>query len=186
MVPLDKAGHDVLKYKESRTVGYEADAKGDEKKQAARQAAISEKRLTAEEFDKSFAATPKPWYKQLIADLDGCLTAVQGLDELGQPKFEDASPSYSALSQALEEVQHVTRQLLEKKLQTDPDPVDAPAGDASGAAGGGGAASGPGPVAPEPTSVGGAARRIASAARFLRHHDPRNPAPYLIIRGFRC
>jgi len=149
MVPLDKAGHDVLKYKESRTVGYEADAKGDEKKQAARQAAISEKRLTPEEFDKAFDATPKPWYKQLVADLDGCLKAVQGLDELGQQKFEDASPSYSALSQALEEVQHIARQLLEKKLQTDPDPVDATAGEASGAAGGGGAASGAGPLAPE-------------------------------------
>src|SRR2546428_3268963 len=185
MVPLDKAGHDVLKYKESRTVGYEADAKGDEKKQAARQAAISEKRLTPEEFDKAFDATPKPWYKQLVADLDGCLKAVQGLDELGQQKFEDASPSYSALSQALEEVQHIARQLLEKKLQTDPDPVDATAGEASGAAGGGGAASGAGPLAPEPASVEDAAARIASAARFLRHHDPRNPAPYLMIRGFR-
>src|SRR2546422_2354422 len=121
MVPLDKAGHDVLKYKESRTVGYEADAKGDEKKQAARQAAISEKRLTPEEFDKAFDATPKPWYKQLVADLDGCLKGVQGLDGRGQEKFEDASPSYSALSQALEEGQHIARQLLEKKLQTDPD-----------------------------------------------------------------
>ena len=183
MVPLDKAGHDVLKYKESRTVGYEADAKGDEKKQAARQAAISEKRLTPEEFDKAFDATPKPWYKQLVADLDGCLKAVQGLDELGQQKFEDASPSYSALSQALEEVQHIARQLLEKKLQTDPDPVDATAGETAGGAGG--AASGAGPLAPEPTSVEDAAARIASAARFLRHHDPRNPAPYLMIRGFR-
>src|SRR6266566_9062904 len=136
MVPLNKAGHDVLKYKESRIVGYEADAKGDEKKQAAREAAISEKRLTAEDFDKAFDATPKASYKQLVADLDGCLKAVQSLEELGQQKFEDASPSYSALSQALEEVQHVGRQLLEKKLQTDPDPVDATAGEASGAAGG--------------------------------------------------
>src|SRR2546428_516511 len=114
---------------------------------------------------------------------DGCLKAVQSLEELGQQKFEDASPSYSALSQALEEVQHVGRQLLEKKLQTDPDPVDATAGEASGAAGG--AASGTGPLAPEPTSVEDAAARIASAARFLRHHNPRNPAPYLMIRGFR-
>jgi len=180
-VPLNKAGHDVLKYKESRAVGSEADAKGDEKKQAAREAAIAEKKLTAEEFDKAFEATPKAFYKQLIADLDGCIKAIQELDELGQEKFGDASPSYSALSQALEDVQHSARQLLEKRLQTDPDPVDAVAGAASGA--GGGAAAGP--LAPEPTSVEDAAGRIASAARFLRRHDPRNPAPYLMIRGFR-
>jgi len=181
-VPLNKAGHDMRKYKESRAVGYEADAKGDEKKQAARDAAISEKKLTAEEFDKAFDATPKAFYKQLVTDLDGTTKAIQELDALGEQKFGDASPSYSALGQALEEVQHAARQLLERKLQTDPDPVDAVAGGASGAAGG---ATGAGPLAPEPTSVEDAAGRIASAARFLRRNDPRNPAPYLMIRGFR-
>lgn len=185
-VPLNKAGHDVLKYKESRAVGYEADAKGDEKKQAARDAAIGEKKLTAEEFDKGFDATPKAFYKQLVVDVDGCTKAIQQLDEFGQQKFGDASPSYGALSQALDEVQDAARQLLEKRLQTDPDPVDAVAGGtggvASGSAGGAGTA---GPLAPEPTSVEDAAGRIASAARYLRRHDPRNPAPYLMIRGFR-
>jgi type VI secretion system protein ImpA len=181
-VPLNKAGHDVLKYKDSRVVGYEAETKGDEKKQAARDAAIAEKKLTAEEFDKAFDATPKAFYKQLIADIDGCAKAIQEVDEFGQQKFGDASPSYSALSQALEEVQHAARQLLEKRLQTDPDPVDASAGGTGGSTGGGTAA---GPLAPEPTSVEDAAGRIASAARYLRRHDPRNPAPYLMIRGFR-
>src|SRR6266550_5703445 len=123
-VALNKAGHDVLKYKESRTVGYEADAKGDEKKQAARNAAISEKKLTAEEFDKAFEATPKGFYKQLVTDLDGCTKAIQELDELGQQKFGGDAPAYSGLSRALEDVQDAARQLLEKRLQTDPDPVD--------------------------------------------------------------
>jgi type VI secretion system protein ImpA len=181
MVPLNKAGHDIAKYKESRAVGSEAEAKGDEKKQAAREAAISEKKLTVEEFDKAFDATPKPWYKQLGADLDGCIKAIQELDEIGQPKFGDASPSFSALGQALEEVQHVARQLLERKLQVDPDPV----GPTSGTGGSGESAAATGPLSPEPTSVEDAAARIASAARFLRRHDPKNPAPYLMIRGFR-
>src|SRR5712691_7467850 len=114
-VPVTKAGHDLFKYLESRAVGYEADAKGDEKKQAAREAALGEHKLAAEEFDKAFDATPKPWYKQLMADLEGCLKAVQGLDELCQQKFGDASPSFGTLVQALEEVQHLARQLLEKK-----------------------------------------------------------------------
>ncbi len=180
-VPITKAGHDVRKYKESRVVGYEADAKGDDQKQAARQAAIGEKKLTAEEFDKAFDATPKPWYKQLVADVDGCIKAVQGLDELGQTKFGDASPSYGTLVSSLEDMQHVARQLLERKLQMDPDTIEAP----SEGLGGGATGQAGGPLAPEPTSVEDAAGRIASAARFLRRNNPRNPAPYLMIRGFR-
>ncbi len=38
---------------------------------------------------------------------------------------------------------------------------------------------------PEPASAEDAAGRIAVAARFLRRADPRNPAPYLLLRGFR-
>ena len=151
----------MLKYKESRTVGYEAEAKADEKKQAAREAAISEKKLTAEEFDKAFEATPKAFYKQIVTDLDGCAKAIQELDAFGQQKFGDAAPGYGPLSQALEEVQDAARQLLEKRLQTDPDPIDAVAGDGGSGPAGGGAA---GPLAPEPTSVEDAAGRIASAA----------------------
>src|SRR2546430_4445959 len=122
-VALNKAGHDVPKYKESGTVGYEADAKRDEKKQAARNAAISEKKLTAEEFDKAFEATPKGFYKQLVTDLDGCAKAIQELDAFGQQKFGDAAPGYGPLSQALEEVQDAARPLLAKRLQTDADPT---------------------------------------------------------------
>jgi len=83
----------MLKYKESRSVGYEVDAKKDDKKREAREAAISEKRLTAEDFDKAFEATPKAFYKQFVADLDGCAKAIQELDEFGQQKFGEAAPA---------------------------------------------------------------------------------------------
>src|SRR5439155_9061854 len=137
-----------------------------------------------EEFDKAFEATPKAWYKQLVADLDGCQQGVRALDELGQQRFGDAAPSYGTLVQALEDVQHVARQLLDKKLLTDPDPPTAMVG--AGVGGGDtGAASAAGPLSPEPTSVEDAAARIAGAARYLRGLDPRNPAPYLMVRGFR-
>jgi type VI secretion system protein ImpA len=187
MVPLTKNGHDLLKYRESRAVGYEADAKDDEKKLAARAAALAEGKVSAEEFDKAFDATPKPFYKQLAGDLDGCVKAVQSLEQLGEAKFGDDAPSYGGLRQALEDVQHAARQLLEKRLQTDPDPIDA-AGPAAGGGGGemtGTGAAPAGPLTPEPSSVDDAAQRIASAARYLRHHDAHNPAPYLMIRGFR-
>lgn len=43
----------------------------------------------------------------------------------------------------------------------------------------------PGTVPAEPRDADDAALRIAAAARFLRHQDPTDPAPYLMLRGFR-
>ncbi|MGH7674416.1 MAG: type VI secretion system protein TssA, partial [Gemmatimonadales bacterium] len=74
-VPLNKGGHDFFRYQESRMVGYEAAAAGDEKKQAARQAAIGEGKLAPEDFDKGLEATPKTWYKQLVGELAACTAA---------------------------------------------------------------------------------------------------------------
>ena len=185
-LPVNKAGHDMFKYRESRTVPSDADAKEDEKKQAVRDAAIAEHRLTPEDFDKAFDATPKAWYRQFAGDIDGCLEAVRTLDEVCQQKFGADSPSYGTLVQALEEVQHVAQQLLGKKLQSDPDPQEAGAGAAASGTGDGGVIGQAGrPLSAEPTTVEEAAAHISSAARFLRRHDPRNPAPYLMIRGFR-
>ena len=61
--PLTASGYDFYRYKESRAVGTELDAAGDAKKLQARQQAIGDGKLPAEEFDKAFAATPKAWYK---------------------------------------------------------------------------------------------------------------------------
>jgi type VI secretion system protein ImpA len=38
---------------------------------------------------------------------------------------------------------------------------------------------------PEPQDLDDASARLASIARWLRKEDPRNPAPYLLLRGFR-
>ena len=187
-VPLNRAGHDFFKYKESRVVGFEADANNDQKATQARQQAIADGKLTGEEFDKGFESSPKSWYKSLVADLDGCVDAVEGLDAICKERFGDASPAFARLQEALEEVRRVARQLLTRKLELDPDPPE------------------PEPIAPPP---GGNSRdsvppqterpmnmseavdredatsRVVAAARFLRRTEPRNPASYLLLRGFR-
>jgi len=182
---LNKAGHDFFKYKESRALGYEADAAADEKKAAARQAALADGKLAPEEFDKALAATPKAWYKELVANADACVAAVRALDALAEQKFADDAPGFDPLLKALEDVGDVARQLLTKKLETDPDPPGASGETSMGSAGGTGAVSGTGALSPEPTSVEDAAARVAGAARFLRRANPRSPAPYLMLRGFR-
>ena len=193
-VPLNRSGHDFYKYKESRFVGYEADASGDPKKLPARQQALEEGKLSAEEFDRGFDATPKVWYKELAADVDGCVEALGDLDRVGRERFVDSAPNFLRMQDALSEVQRAVRQLLAKKLELEPDPpepiasAEPIAGSATGASL---SAPSPDPVAKvsqtsfEATNLESAAANAVSAARFLRRSEPRNPASYLILRGLR-
>jgi type VI secretion system protein ImpA len=188
-VPLTADGHDFFRFRESRAVGTEADTGGDPKKLQARQQALDEGKLSAEEFDKAFAATPKAWYKTAAAGIDGSLRALEQLDRLSSQKFAEAAPSFGRLQDALTEVHHVVSQLLARKLELDPDPPEAtPAADPSRTA------ARPGPAAPavagaptaaEPIDREDAAARALAAARFLRRTEPRSPTSYLILRGLR-
>lgn len=189
-VPLNRAGHNHIVYAEARAIGSEADAEGDSSKQEKRALAIEAGKPTLEDFEKSFGDTPKAFYKQLAADLDGTLASLQALDELGREKFADAAPGYRRLREAQEEIQRAARQLLARKLELDPDPIEAvpadaaSAGHALGAAPLDAGASG-GMLAAEPVDRADATARVISAARFLRRSEPRNPASYLMLRALR-
>ena len=196
-VPLNKAGHDWLKYSESRKVGSEDQAKTDSEKKA-RQKMLDEGKLPAEAFNKSFTETPKTFYAQGEKDLDGCLEGLGKLDHLCEEKFGDAAPSFGQLKRALEDVRHTVHVLLEEKRKIEPDPVVevkpevAPeAGEASAAAGSGAL---PTPTATilisvqsssEPSDRKELIASVAKAAAFLRQRDPYSPAPYLMLRGLR-
>jgi type VI secretion system protein ImpA len=190
LVPLDKAGHNSLALRDARTIPTESAAAETSEKAAAREAAIADRKPTPEEIETGFNATPKLWYKALVADIEGCLESLKALDTISQSRFGTASPNYSRLSGTLEEVLRTAKAQLKRKLEIDPDPVEASSGtegDQSPAgvnAGAGGARSGGG-FAAEPTSREDAAARIVGAARYLRQTDPFNPAPYLLLRGFR-
>jgi type VI secretion system protein ImpA len=192
-VPLDRAGHSLLQIQESRKVPTEAEASADSEKGETRQALIGEGKSTPEEIEKSFQSTPKAWLKALAADIDGTLEVLQNLDDVSQERFGNASPSYATLRKAIEEVQRAAKQLLKRKLELDPDPVGITpmeSGDNDGEP----VAVPAGIVLPgsvgahlsaAPSSRDEAARSIGASAKFLRQSDPTNPAPYLLLRGFR-
>ena len=193
--PLVQAGYDWLKHKESRLVGYEDQAKT-EKEKKARAKMLSEGKLAPEVFDKAFAETPKAFYQQSERELDSCLAALKALDEICKQQFGEEAPSFAKLKIALEEVRHTVHALLEKKRETEPDPVEvAPADvpeDAAAVSGGSSAtATGPaGIVISVLTSSEPAARRealaaVARVAASLRKSEPHSPAPYLMMRGLR-
>jgi type VI secretion system protein ImpA len=195
--PLVRAGYDWFKFKECRLVGYEEQAQTDsEKKHRAKM--LAEGKLAPEAFDKAFADTPKAFYLQSEKDLDACLDALRSLDELCREKFGDAAPSFGKLKIALEEVRHTVHSLLERKRETEPDPVEerpaVEAGEpnmaadavAARVAGAGGATAIIIPVAnSEPPGRREAIAAVAQAAAFLRNREPHSPAPYLMMRGLR-
>ena len=194
--PLVRAGYDWYKFKESKLVGYEEHAQTDLEKKA-RAKMIAEGKLTPEAFDKAFVETPKAFYLQSEKDLDACLNALRSLDELSREKFGQAAPSFGRLKSGLEEVRHDVHALLEKKRETEPDPVEetqaaaAAAGElnAPAVAVAGGVSAAPAIVIPlassEPPERREIIAAIANAAAALRKREPHSPAPYLLMRGLR-
>lgn len=194
LAPVTNTGLDIYRYRESRQVGYEADATDYDKKQA-RKKQLDAGKISAEDFDKAFDATPKAWYKKLASDIVATLQAIDALDRVGTEKFGRDAPGYAQLRTAIEEVQRVVRELLDRKLQAEPDPVEeapvaedlaAAGGDASGAVpSGDGAGGGAHTLSAEPTSRDDAAARAVSAARWLRRTEPTSPTSYLMLRALR-
>lgn len=189
-MPIAQGGISQLDYTASRAIPSEDDAKANRDKAAEREEAVSQGKRTPEEVDKAIASTNKAWYRTLVADLKECQQALNALETVSDERFGRDAPSFNALRKALDDVERTAASLLALKLQLDPDPIDAEAGADVGAyappAGWvpeGGAPAGP--LAPEPTSAADAAARVAASARFLRRAEPANPAPYLLLRGFR-
>jgi type VI secretion system protein ImpA len=195
---LNKAGHDWFKYQDSRKVGFEDQAKTPDQKKA-REALLKQGKVAPEDFDKSFAETPKAFYLQAEKNLDGCLATVDSLGKACDAKFGETAPSFTAFKKALEEVRHTVHAFLQKKRETEPDPVEVAAPEAAtaesagagAAAEGGAAAETPGGIlisvqaSSEPADRRDVISSIAAAAAFLRKREPYSPAPYLMVRGLR-
>src|SRR5215471_9671048 len=131
--PLTRSGFDFYKYKESRAVGSEQEAAESDAKAAARAEAIAEGKITAEQFDEAFVATPKAWYVALVATCDSVKEKIANLTELCDSKFGDVAPSFSRLQAIVDEVRQSAYILLQKKRETEPDPVEPEPAAASGA-----------------------------------------------------
>jgi type VI secretion system protein ImpA len=198
---FNRDGHNYFQYNESRSVLYEDQAKTPDQKKK-REKDLKENKLPPEAFDKSFTETPKAFYVNLEKSIDLALQSLADLGKLCEDKFGDSSPSFTKLKNALTEVRHLTHSLLEKKRETEPDPVEVvpepeEVAAAEGVEGTPGAEGGDArPAAPSsisftlgPSSETPARRdmvaQVAAVAAALRQKEPQNPAPYLMMRGLR-
>lgn len=204
---FNREGHNYFQYNESRQVGYEDQAKTPEQKKK-REKDLKENKLPPEVFDKSFAETPKVFYVELEKSIDLSLANLAALGKLCDEKFGDASPSFTKLKTALTEVRHLAHQLLEKKRETEPDPVvvepEPEGGEGEPGPDGGGEAAMAAAVGGEGRTIAAAVTaisftltssetpfrkelitQVATVAATLRQKEPYSPAPYLMMRGLR-
>ncbi len=212
--PINKAGHGIVQYGESQRMGFEKAADTKEKK-AARQDSIDQGQVTPEDFDASFAATPKSFYVATEESLTAARTLLDDLDRFDEEKYGDDYPALNKLATAIDEVKQVVTSLLNEKRKTEPDIVEvapepepepvviaapvvaAPAVVMPVES----AATAPAPpvaavlpaavVAPargpvgDPENVEQACAAVLAGALYLRQEDAQSPAPYLICAGVR-
>jgi type VI secretion system protein ImpA len=195
-VPITRAGLNYENYLESRLVGYEKDATSDSKEEA-RKDAIDHGKLTAEDFDAAFGASPKALYAGADAALAESLEALERLDQYQQEAYGDNAPILSGLQTGIAEVHQVVVLLLNEKRKTEPDPVakvEKPAGEDASAEGHADTVAGDGPAArsfkrrESPGQLNGiddAYSMVVESAEFLFENDPRSPIPYLVCAGLR-
>lgn len=158
----------------------EEQASEDDDKRARRTAAIEAGKPTPEDITAAVDTATKVSVRAGLADLAECQTAIASLEKASDARFGSDGPSFSALRTALELPQRYLQVLLGQKLEIDPDPIEE-ISEAEGA----GALVPDGPQTPEPVSAADAAARVAMVAKWLRQQDSTNPAPYLMVRGFR-
>jgi type VI secretion system protein ImpA len=196
--PITKSGQGFYKFKESRTVGYEEQANENSSKREAYDAARRDGKLSADEFDAAVKATSTAVYTAWMEDFDKSLETLDGLSETCQEKFGDFAPSFSKLRTALEEVRNVVRGIYVKRQETEaPPPTQAepepeaesqvsyspaPSSGTAAAAAPARAKTAGGIV---PGSLDEVPVRLAAIAKYLRANDAYDPAPYLMLRGYR-
>jgi type VI secretion system protein ImpA len=194
-VPLCRDGYPFYRYQESRSIIYEENAKTKDEK-AGREARLKEGKIPPEAIDKSFNETPKVFYAEAEKNIDRCLEALGKLDALSREKFGVVAPSFGKLRSAIEDIRQVVHKTLEKKRETDPDPIEiappepemeeeAVTADGLPSFDGLPVNSTPTIGAQEPGDRGAAIANVAVAAAFLRRTEPFSPAPYLLLRGLR-
>lgn len=108
--PRVTPGYGYLKWRESREVGYESDAK-----RGQREELLSEGKLAAEEFDAAVAKSPASFYKALVDAISCSLESFRSLDAEAEEKFGRHAPRLLDLGAALEECQRLVLKICREQ-----------------------------------------------------------------------
>ena len=144
-----------------------------------RRAAAGEARK--QEFETAVEATPKETYVEIYESIQECRNEIQDLGKVLDEKLGDASPGWTAMRKALDEIEGLVKRILNDKgglpgLETDVNSEEA--SDESGSsAGGSGRPSGP------IRSRADAIQRLREASEYFRRTEPHSPVAYLVQRA---
>jgi type VI secretion system protein ImpA len=208
--PITASGLSYLSYKESRLVGFEADAADSMDKLEVRTARINEGKVTGEQFDEAVDATPMGFYGTTLSAVNEALTETQSLLDFCDERFGNEAPGFSNTRKGLEDVAQLLELFLRKKggaveLPSQPDD-DAPSSDgiddfafsfaapatadnsfsfdaATDAQESSVAVATAGAFA-EPQSESDVVQQLLAIARFLRSADAQDVSSYLIVRAY--
>ena len=197
--PITRDGLNYFQYRDSRSIGYEADAQYNDAKTQAREQAIADGKPTAEDFDKSLNSTPKAWYVQMEASFHSSLETVEELQIFCEQKYGDDGPGFSKLRTALEEVGQVVSGLLNEKRKTEPDapvaeevveepepePEPEVASEVQAEAAPAARAKSSKSMSAEPVDRDDAFARIQACAKFLQKDNPSSPVAYMLQAALR-
>jgi type VI secretion system protein ImpA len=206
--PITTNGYSYLAYKESRIIGYEADAQGSYDKMEIRNARIAEGKLTAEQFDEAVDATPMGFYGATLGSVNEAITEIQNLLEFCDERMGDEAPGFTTTRKALEDVAQLLELFLRKKggavevpAAADDEATDyglddvsfsfaeppprtteddsAPADTQETASDGA-----TGEAYAEPQSEADVVTQLVAIAKYLRTADAQDISPYLITRAY--
>lgn len=123
-------GYSWIKWQESRQVGSEQDTYNqygdvDNDKRQAREEAIAEGKLSAEEFDAAVRDSSKSYYETLYEHIAACLQEFRHLDEIVDEKFGREAPRLAEFKNALEDCDFLVSKILKEKKEQEPDAVAA-------------------------------------------------------------
>jgi type VI secretion system protein ImpA len=121
--PITKTGLNWFDFKQASAVGREAEMDTDAKKQNYAKT-VQDGKVSGDQWDTAFNATPKAYYKNAVETLDSLLENVNALDKVSAEKFTETPPSFTPLRSSIEEVRHTVNTLWLEKRKTDPDPED--------------------------------------------------------------
>jgi type VI secretion system protein ImpA len=172
------------KYQESRQVGYESDTD----KADARQQAIKDGKVTAEEFDAAADATSIPALRETYKQLNDGKAALEALADFCDAKFT-FPVSFVSTREALEEIAQTVRIILSRRPGgLEEETSEIPSFDDFSMSL---SADTETSAAEETVRAGGAdgagddiARQLAATCRTMRSRDEEDPAPYMILRAY--
>ena len=127
--PQASDGYSLLKYDESRAVGYEKDTLNqhgdvDEGKAAKRKEMLAEGKISAEAFDAAVAKTSSEFYGSLIGAVSTCRAAFDAFEKAVDARFGKDAPRLAELRKAIEECEQFVKFRVGERKKSEPPPAD--------------------------------------------------------------